>query len=565
MTAMNKTRGDDDRHRRWLLMFTLCALIPVPNNADAASDTVKRYALIVANNLSLDDGVAPLRFADDDGARYFELFEAAGAQATLLTTLDADAQSRYPGAAEAALPPSSEALDHALSDIFRAVEADARAGATVHFYFVYAGHGSVGPNQEGYLNLLDVRFGRKMLFSRIVAKSKATFNHLILDACHAFFMVNKRGNQPDKTGDFRDDVRTFLKSESLARYPNTGVILAASSESETHEWQRLEAGIFSHEVRSALLGAGDVNNDGLVTYAEAAAFVEAANAAIDVPRARLKVFAHPPAQQLEVPLMATTAFQESVTLTLPTTHAGRYHVEDGRGVRTLDLNYSSEQSVKLKLVGEAPFYIRRPDDEAIITAETVAADISSLRFMPLTEGHRGSVETSFRRHLFEIPFGVGFYRGMIAREGRLTAPPKMAGGASTPPAPPTLSLKTDGEARPKRRSLRRPLGFASLGCGLAFGASSGIVYALARREYNEYMKAKTRTDAKALHASSDTLLNTSRALLGVGVGMTILGAGLWISDLLRRPTSKRTSARRFPMPFGDIGDGQTRFGVTHEF
>ena len=569
MTVTIRSRGYGNRARFGALILVLCTLTPLARASDDTTGLVKRYALIVANNLSLDDNVAPLRFADDDGARYFEMFTAAGAAATLLTTLDADAQKRHPEAAKVARPPNSRALEEALENIFTAIETDTKSGATVHFYFVYAGHGNVGPNQEGYLNLLDARLGRSMIYSQIVAKSKATFNHLILDACYAYFMVNKRGNHPDKAGDFRDEVRDFLSSETLARYPNTGVILATSSESETHEWQRFESGVFSHEVRSALMGAGDVDNDGRITYAEAAACVEAANAAIDVPKARLKVYAQPPAQQVDVPLMAMSAFRKSPSLTMPRELSGQYHIEDGRGIRTLDLHYSGEQPVTLKLVGEAPFYIRRSDEEAVIMTEAGVADLASLQFTPLAEGRRGSVEMSFRKHLFEIPFGVGFFRGMTVREEKSVSEPRaseMTGAMISPkPNPPSLSLKTDESTTKKGHALRRMLGFAAMGCGLAFGVSSGITYALARAEYKEYMAAKTHIDAKALRVSSGNLLSTSRVLLGVGAGMILLGAGLWATDRLIHRKSKRTSARNIPMPFGTIGEGHAYFGVARFF
>ena len=145
------------------------------------------------------------------------------------------------------------------------------------------------------------------------------------------------------------------------------MILATSNESETHEWSRWEAGIFSHELRSALLGGGDVNNDGKVTYAEAAACVEAANASIDVPKARLKVFYQEPAVNVEMPLMDLSSFGESsAKLVFPKEMAGQYHVEDARGVRIADVHFSVEQSLTLSLPGKAPFFVRTQNEETSI-------------------------------------------------------------------------------------------------------------------------------------------------------------------------------------------------------
>ncbi|HLL84812.1 MAG TPA: hypothetical protein VK420_19240, partial [Longimicrobium sp.] len=45
------------------------------------------YALIVANNIGLEADQAPLRFADDDGARYHEMLSSRVKEAVLLSVL----------------------------------------------------------------------------------------------------------------------------------------------------------------------------------------------------------------------------------------------------------------------------------------------------------------------------------------------------------------------------------------------------------------------------------------------------------------------------------------------
>ena len=50
-----------------------------------------------------------------------------------------------------------------------------------------------------------------------------------------------------------------------------GVVVATSSEAETHEWSRFDGGVFSHELRSGLLGSADLDGDGQVRYDEIAA------------------------------------------------------------------------------------------------------------------------------------------------------------------------------------------------------------------------------------------------------------------------------------------------------
>jgi hypothetical protein len=47
----------------------LFAMMIHPWSLSAEESKVRRYAVIVANNLSLDEGVPPLQFADDETAR----------------------------------------------------------------------------------------------------------------------------------------------------------------------------------------------------------------------------------------------------------------------------------------------------------------------------------------------------------------------------------------------------------------------------------------------------------------------------------------------------------------
>ena len=127
--------------------------------------------------------------------------------------------------------------------------------------------------------------------------------------------------------------RRCARSSCLSFAAGSALILASSTSSETHEWSRWEAGIFSHELRSGLLGPADVNGDGVVTYDEAAAFVEAANAAIDVPKARLRVFFRPPPARKDLPLFDLAPLQGRPGLEVDPEHVGQYYIEDARGVR----------------------------------------------------------------------------------------------------------------------------------------------------------------------------------------------------------------------------------------
>ncbi|QSQ12090.1 hypothetical protein [Myxococcus landrumensis] len=68
----------------------------------------------------------------------------------------------------------------------------------------------------------------------------------------------------------------MLECKELER-PHVGVAFAESDTGRTHESSRWRAGVFSHLVRSALLGGADLNGDERIAYNnEIQAFVSAA-------------------------------------------------------------------------------------------------------------------------------------------------------------------------------------------------------------------------------------------------------------------------------------------------
>lgn len=518
--------------RRWSGTVPFAAALALASSL-ARAEAPRRYAVVVGNNSSLDEGVRPLSYADDDAIKYFALLLAAGAEVSLLAVPDPDAQRRFPDATRVASPPSRAELEKALAATFGKIEADRAAGRESHFYFVYSGHGGLGAGREGYVNLLDARLPRSALYGEVIARSPATYNHLIIDACHAYYFVQKRGGS-DKEGDYAVAVNDFLRTEELASYPNTGVILAASSEAETHEWSRWEAGIFSHELRSALLGGADVDGDGEVTYAEAAAFVEAANSAIDVPQARLRVWYHAPARNLRTPLLALDAFAGSPFLRIEKKDAQRFRVEDSRGVRVADLHPSREQAVRLALVGVAPFYLRTEDREATIGGRGELST-KKLAFAPLSASSRGSVEVSFRRLLFAVPFGMGFYQGMLAAEEARRS-----------------GLSTSREARSRSPQLLRVAGWTGVGLGVGAALAGALTMVGAARAHADYEKAPTQAAAIAAHHRTSQFAWASYGLWAGGGALLATGASLLVADHLSE--AKVT-------PAVSIGPGALSVGV----
>ncbi|HEY1585905.1 MAG TPA: hypothetical protein VGH63_09480, partial [Polyangia bacterium] len=76
----------------------------------SASARTKTYAVIIAENRSLDPGVKPLQFADDDGAKTWELFQLFADRTALFVVLDADTARLHPDAARNAESPERAAI-----------------------------------------------------------------------------------------------------------------------------------------------------------------------------------------------------------------------------------------------------------------------------------------------------------------------------------------------------------------------------------------------------------------------------------------------------------------------
>lgn len=404
----------------WILMaLTLSA-------AQVTAEPSALHVLIVANNMDPDGELAPLRYADDDGVRYAELFEAAGARVELLTTLDADSQKVFPGLASRTRPPTRERFRAAIKHLFDDIQHDKKEGRRTELVFIYTGHGRLKDGQ-GQMMLTDGVLDREALFKELVEASPADENLLILDACHAYFLVLPRGDWQDDAGTTRDQnaLRAFLRGPNrLDRHPNTGVILSTAGAAEVHEWSRIRGGVFSHELRSALLGLGDVNGDRRVDYGEVEAFLAAANAGITNPKAQIQVFIQPPAQDRLRPILDLTGPGFTHFLNFPAASAGRFEVEDARGLAYATWNKAADHDSSLALlftpVRDRPnYYVRQANQEAEIAlvqpgVKRLELAWTALTLTPPRTADRGSVAESFRSELFSVPFGRAFSQGYAA-------------------------------------------------------------------------------------------------------------------------------------------------------
>jgi hypothetical protein len=412
-------------------MAALSAVCP----AVAAAKT-HVYALVVAQNRSLDPGVKPLRYADDDGVKDWELLSLYAEKSSLFVLLDDETARMHPDASQMAEVPRKQAIFDRLAQYNDLMAADVARGDDPELFFVYAGHGDVDAAGQGYVNLFDGKLTRAELFHDVVAPSKARFVHVIIDACKSYFMVNSRGgnkrwvdDQVPASEDRSDQqLKAFFAEEDLSNYPRAGVIVATSGDQDTHEWARYQSGILSHELRSALSGAADVNGDGRIEYSELRAFLAAANARVRNPEARIEAFARPPALDRHHALVdLRNATGNTRFLHFAPGLAGRFHIEDDRGVRWADLNKEMGGGFDVMVSPRHGYYVMRGDarseDETEETEFRAAGsrrvELSSLKWRPRAIASRGALDQTFRQDLYKVPYGRGFYDGYVATSGDL--------------------------------------------------------------------------------------------------------------------------------------------------
>src|SRR5688572_21903883 len=107
------------------------------------------YAVVVGVNEPPPGSLKPLRYADDDAARYAAYFSRMTREVHLLTAADTDTIRRY--APRIAGAPTWTELRRVLKRVAAQVSADERAGEESTLYFVYSGHGA--RNAQGAVTL----------------------------------------------------------------------------------------------------------------------------------------------------------------------------------------------------------------------------------------------------------------------------------------------------------------------------------------------------------------------------------------------------------------------------
>jgi hypothetical protein len=463
------------------------------------------------NGVAVGSGpeLQPLRYADDDAIAVHAFARSLGERSFLLTLPDPDTIERHRAAAGGARPPSLAALRQTVAELRKALEAASARGEESQVLLFYSGHGRRTDAGDGALTLLDGELTRQVLYEEVLAALPARFVHLLIDACHAEAVVRPRDLRAASVDVGEAAVSDYLQKQTLARFPHVGAIVATTSSAEAHEWDRYRAGVFTHELLSALRGAADVNGDRRIEYTELGAFLAAANREVADRRALLQTVVSPPRLDARAAIVDLGVGAAVARLVGRPAFLGSFFVETGRGVRIADLRTEPEHAVELVVPAGEPLHIRNAHSETEVQLQAG----QRLRFESLTlqasaTRARGAVDSALRRGLFQTSFGPAYYRGFVDRDDSLV-------GVQVP----ELDLRARMREEPVPGQWRRSAAHLCYGGSAALAITAGIFGWQAWQSHGDYNA--TRLEQPAAQARSRYDSARTRALTAlVGAALT---------------------------------------------
>jgi hypothetical protein len=390
-----------------MIAMRIAVILLLAAGSARAADHAVSFAIVVGNNRpEARSGNGHLHYADDDALSIDRLLRDAGATTVLLMRPDSDTRRLNPDLQPDGLP-TAVAVRQAMASLREAMLAAQRRGRRTELLLFFSGHGDVA-HGEGYLVLEQGRLTREMLYKEILARSPAQTNHVIVDACKSYFLAFDKGSGGTRIP-YR---RRFAERFAPSLREDTGFVLSTSSDRDSHEWERFQAGVFSHEVHSALRGAADADADGRVTYGELGAFLATANQAIANPRFRPDFVVVPPGARparLDRPVLV---WRSDDTFVVDRPELGHLYLEDAQGDRLIDLHGETGHELRLHLPVARPLFLRTiAGDREWVLPHREARTLSALDRRPVTVAAKGAIHLAFNK-LFAFPFGparvVGF-------------------------------------------------------------------------------------------------------------------------------------------------------------
>ena len=482
-----------------LAAWSLAAVASAAVNAPAAGPPIRhREAVIVGFNRSPRLALEPLRYADDDAIKLAAMIELVFDRVTTLVEPDEETARLYP--AVAAARPTREATLAAIAAAKQRIEQALQAGQGGELLVAYSGHGDVDREGRGLVYLADGALSQRDLAAAIGDATDRYRVTLLVDACNAALLVGVRGS-----GSYRDRVAIEPRDHEVEQLAKAGLILSTSGRAEVHEWGLLLSGIFSYEVRSALLGAADLDDDRRITFAELGAFVAAANARIANPIARLAPTIRGPDGRDDEVVIDLTAARAPAFARVAAEVVGHTYVQDSALVRYADFNKTAAQSFWLMLVRDQPYAVVWGGAEhSLVVADAHMATLGAAQ-PAASVAQRGMLHDYLERNLFETAFDRAFAERFWQHRNE-------------PPAPVGLSV-----AETARLVLAPYLLPFGVGAGLA--TLGGIGYGGGWLAYLGALDAHWADEARAYNAAASGLAIGGIATAAVGA-VVVTGTSL---------------------------------------
>lgn len=467
-----------------------------------------RLAVVIGNNQPADGDLQPLRFADDDAFRNAELFRYIAHEVTLLTRADDESKALYLG--ETPNPPTRENVLEALDRIVERAEELATSGQEVVVYFVFSGHGSYDAEGRGFLHLEDGKLTTRDLFYHLISRSDSFRLVLMVDACNAGFLVKSRGGAAVR----RPAGPSTLEIE---KYENVGLVLSSSSTGEVKEWGRYLAGIFSHEVRSALTGAADADGNGHVTFQELAAFVAAANQEVENPALKLTPYIRPPFSQPDMPLVSLAETSFPVILRISLDQPALVTIYKENLVRLADFHLAAGHPVRVGVSADQEHYVAvGSHSEYVVPCGLLGEhDLTSLEKRALGVVSSRGVDRYYLERLFAVPFDRDFATRYV-----------------TGPYEPSLVFERTYE----RPWYKNSLAWSCAGLSLALLGSAGVFHFQAAEERDQALSSSWAHE-RAEHNSNISTYNDLSLAAMIAAGVS--AAGAVVLFVLDRPTESK--------------------------
>jgi hypothetical protein len=478
------------------------------------------FSLAIGYNGLPDDahtsGATALSFADDDALAVHELARTAARRSVVLTIPDRATQARYPSSSDAR-PPSVAELRGALAELGADIERATRAGEETAVWLFYSGHGWRDDEGRANLTLADGALSQDMLYDEVLPALHGRTVHLMIDACHAEALIRPRDVTAETVEVSAAEVASASLRGRLAHLPNVGVLMASASNTQAHEWDDYQTGVFTHELLSGLRGGADVNGDGRVEYIEIAAFLAAANREVTDPRARLTTLVVAPKLFPRVAIFDTRGARNVARLQGRAHQLGRFQVDDERGNRLLDLRAESGFVVDVVVPAGEPISLSNQDGEAAIhTSADHATDIENL---PLGKGRlrpRSAAVESMRRGLFAAEFGPSYYEGFVDSADQKMMP---------------VDLSRAGArviAGPAPQTGHHSAAWSAFAVGTASVAASGVFAVLAAWAYADFQD--TNLERQSIDARDRYQRYGVAALSSAAFGALSGGLGYWLRN-----------------------------------